>query len=221
MKKTARIICIICLTLITPLVFSCSCKKDELSSAVSQIRSDIFKGSGEKYSVEIYSEEKEFPFINDRYVGEKKTCLVVKIKDCFEKNLTVTLSYDGKNYSSPLSYLNASNSLTATVLVPKFPVSTIDVTLSNENGNDSFTARSVKKSDAISPLTALKSVSKSEKDFVSSLYVDGVFGCEIYIRLLAEGDYNFYYVGFAQGDNKITAFLLDGQSGEIIAGKTT
>lgn len=221
MKKAIRVICIICLTLIIPFVFSWSCKKDRLSSAVSQIRSDIFKGNGETYSVEVYSEEKEFPFINDRFVGEKKTCLVVKIKDCFEKNLTVTLSYGGKNYSSPLSYLNVSNSLTATVLVPKLPVSSIDVTLSSESGEDSFTVYSVKKSDVISPLTALNCVNKSEKDFVSSLYVNGVFSCEIYIRLLAEGDYNFYYVGFAQGDNKITAFLLDGQSGEIIAGKTT
>ncbi len=221
MKKFIRIICIIGLISTALFVCSCSCKQDQLQSAVSQTRSDIFKGNGKTYSVEVYSEEKEFPFVNDCFVGEKKTCLVVKIKDCFEKNLTATLSYSGKTYSAPLSYVSVSNSLTATVLVSKLPTTSIEVTVSSENGDDSFTVYSVKKSDTISPLTALKCVKNSEKDFISSLYKDGSYKCEIYIRLLSEGEYNFYYVGFAQGDNKIMAFLLDGQSGEIIAGKTT
>lgn len=221
MKKFVRIICIISLILTLPVIYTCSCKQDRLQSAVSQIRSDIFKGSGKTYSVEVYSEEKEFPFVNDCFVGEKKTCLVVKIKDCFENNLTINLSYDNKTYSAPLSYVSVSNSLSATVLVSKFPNGSLDVTVSSEKGDDSFTAYSVKKNDAISPLTALKCVKNNEKDFISSLYKDGSYKCEVYIRLLSEGEYNFYYVGFAQGDNKITAFLLDGQSGEIIAGKTT
>lgn len=221
MKKILRLICVTGLILVLPFIHSCSCKKDRLQSAVSQIRSDIFKGSGKKYSVEIYSEEKEFPFVNDCFVGEKKTCLVVKIKDCFEKNLTVNLSYDGKSYSSKLSYLNVSNSLTATVLVTKHPADSLTVSIFSETENDVFTAYSVKKSDSISPLNALKCVQEKETEFISSLYRNGSYKCEIYIRLLSEGEYNFYYVGFARGEEKITAFLLDGQSGEIIAGKTT
>ena len=65
----------------------------------------------------------------------------------------------------------------------------------------------------------LEKVNLQEKDFVSSLYENGTFNAEIYIRLLCVGDYNFYYVGYACGNNKITAFLVDGITGDIIAGK--
>ena len=65
----------------------------------------------------------------------------------------------------------------------------------------------------------LEVVENKEKDFINSLYDNNVFKCEIYIRLLAEGDYNFYYVGFASGNGKITAYLLDACNGKIIAGK--
>lgn len=219
MKKV--ITCLICVSLLMliPFTFACSCKNSQVEQSISQIRSDVFKGKSQNYTAEAYSEEKEFPFINDCHVGDKKTCVVIKIKDCSTLNLNAKIVYSGVSYETALTYNNVSNSLTATVIVSSLPKNSLILTVISQDGEESITLTSVKRSDTISPIKALKSVENKEKDYINSLYDNNVFKCEIYIRLLAEGDYNFYYVGFANGEGKITAYLLDASDGKIIAGK--
>ena len=216
-----KVICLICVSilLILPFTFGCSCKTNQVEQSISQIRSDVFKGKSQNYTAEAYSEEKEFPFLNDCHVGNKKTCVVIKIKDCSILNLNAKVSYSNTTYETALTYNNVSNSLTATVIVNSLPKNSLILSVISQDGEEIITLTSVKRSDTISPIKALKSVESKEKDFINSLYDNNVFKCEIYIRLLAEGDYNFYYVGFASGNGKITAYLLDACNGKIIAGK--
>ena len=118
-----KVICLICVSilLILPFTFGCSCKTNQVEQSISQIRSDVFKGKSQNYTAEAYSEEKEFPFLNDCHVGNKKTCVVIKIKDCSILNLNAKVSYSNTTYETALTYNNVSNSLTATVIVNSLP----------------------------------------------------------------------------------------------------
>jgi len=130
------------------------------------------------------------------------------------------LSFNGQTYASQGEYNANTNSVDYSFKVKRLPDKEIVVETETNSTKNQITCKSMLKSDTITPLTALEKVNKEQSDFVSSLYENGEFKAEIYIRLIVENGYNFYYVGYAQGSNKITAFLIDGVSGEILAGKS-
>ena len=204
------------ISLLLSCVAGCSKVQDKPENHVSQIRTDVFLGEQDDVCVFIYAEQREFPFLNDKFAGERKNCLVIKIPGFDDENASCQISYGNQSITAKLSYDVVTASLGATVQVKSLPTSVISVNFKDKTVN----LTSQLKADSITPKQALKCVEKSEKDFISSLYSDGVFDAEIYLRLLTEGEFNYYYVGFARGEGKITAFLLDAKTGEIIAGKT-
>ena len=214
MKLKIVILCLIFFCL--PLT-SCNTKNTS-SSNISQIRKDIFYGERENLSVKVYLEEKEQPFINDGIANNRQNCLIIKVF-CLSQKTSVSFKINGKAYNLNCTYNNVTNSQDAFTIVKTLPTNSLVITATIDENSYDIECKSKLKSDTISPLTALEKVNLQEKDFVSSLYENGTFNAEIYIRLLCVGDYNFYYVGYACGNNKITAFLVDGITGDIIAGK--
>ena len=184
---------------------------------ISQLRSDVFVGEGENYSLQIFAEQRETPFINDAVAGEKHNLLTVRVLNC-SKPLKVSLYYAKEQLCADAEYNPHAMSMTATFEVSSFPTDKIEVSVEGEY-TEKIECVSKRLADTISPQTALDKVLTEKKDFISSISTNGELKAEIYIRLLVENDCNFYYIGFGQGSNKITAFLLDGKTGEIIAGK--
>lgn len=196
----------------------CSCNSDsKYTPYISQIRTDVFVGEGENYSLQVFSEQKEIPFINDTVAGEKHNVLTVRILNC-NNPLKIKVSYADEELIADTEYNAHAMSMTASFEVLSFPKDTLTVEIEGEF-NEKIECVSKLKSDTISPLTALNNVISAKGDFIKSITDNGELKAEIYLRLLVENDYNFYYVGFGLGSNKITAFLLDGKTGEIIAGK--
>ncbi len=205
-----------CVTLLIPF-YSCNTSKQQ-SNNVSQLRSNVFYGEQNDIKIKVFAEEKEYPFINDGIANERQNFVTIKVLN--NDQLTkVYFSYDKQSYSSTCEYNVYSMSMDCSVKVKSLPAKSILVKVEINNSIIEINCQSQLKSDTISPLNALEKVTAIQQDFISTLYKDGKFNAEIYIRLIVENGYNFYYVGFAQGQNKITAFLLDGKTGEIIAGK--
>ncbi len=203
---------VICLFALT------SCNTDsKYTPYISQLRTDVFVGEGENYSLQIFAEQRETPFINDGSAGEKNNLLTVRVLNC-SKPLKITISYSNQDLSADAEYNPHALSMTATFEVPSFPQGQVVANIEGEY-SEQIECVSKKNSDTISPQTALNKVISEKKDFIASISENGELKAEIYIRLLVENDSNFYYIGFGQGSNKITAFLLDGKTGEIIAGK--
>lgn len=71
-----------------------------------------------------------------------------------------------------------------------------------------MTLESKLNKDTISPKTALDKAYKSKNEYIDERSVNGVFGGEIYLRLIAESDKNYWYVGFIT-DEETLALLLD------------
>lgn len=195
-----------------------SCHTSQEQNNISQIRNNVFYGEENGICIKAYSEEKEYPFINDGIANNRENFVIVKVLNFYE-DTNLTLQFSGKSYSAKAQYNPTSNSMDCTFLVKSLPNKELVVLAENNGNKTQITCKSLLKSDTISPLTALEKANSQQQEFVSSLYENGTFKAEIYIRLICEGDYNFYYVGYGQGNNKITAFLLDGITGEILAGK--
>lgn len=195
-----------------------SCTSDaKYTPYISQLRTDVFVGEGENYTLQIFAEQRELPFINDGSAGEKHNLLVVRVLNCSHP-LKITLTYSDFNLCADAEYNPHAMSMTASFKVSAFPSERLNAQIEGEF-TEQIECTSKLNADTISPLTALNKVIEEKKDFISSISTKDGLQAEIYIRLLVENDQNFFYVGFGQGSNKITAFLLDGKNGEIIAGK--
>ena len=197
--------------------FSSCTSESKYTPYISQLRTDVFVGEGENYSLQIFAEQREIPFINDASAREKHNLLTVRVLNC-DKPLKITLTYSNQELSCDAEYNPHAMSMTASFKVTSFPSGKLTAYIEGEF-TEQIECVSKKREDSISPLTALNNVISQRKDFINSISSNGELNAEIYVRLLVEKDSNFYYVGFGLGSNKITAFLLDGKTGEIIAGK--
>lgn len=209
----------ICIILLVFCLFSFGCsKKNNYSQNVSQIRSNVYFGTDQNYSVEVFAEQRENPFINDAVASSKQNYIIVRVLNQ-SSPLSITAKFSGDTYTQVATYNPHATSMVAQIEVETLPSSSVSIVIEKDETQAEINCQSLLKSDTISPLNALNSVISKEKTFINSISKNGKLNAEIYIRLLAENDNNFYYVGFGQGTNKITAYLLDGKTGEIIAGK--
>ncbi len=210
----------ICILFLSVCLFSLGCSAPKgYNENISQIRNNVFYGAGQTYSVEVFAEQRENPFINDGVAGSKQNFIIVRVLN--QNNpITVTATYSGDTYTQTTKYNPHAISMVAVIKVDSLPTQSLSVTVEYNGNSEQIECVSKLKSDTISPLKALNSVLDKEKTFIESIKQDGKLKAEIYIRLIAENDNNFYYVGFGLGSNKLTAFLLDGKTGEIIAGKS-
>ena len=215
MKKSILFLLII----VSIFTTSYACQKDTLKTHVSQCRTDVFMGESQNYTATIFCEKRETPFVNDAYVGELKNYLIVRIHNLNAQGVSIVIKYQNYTFESETSYDPIITSLVATIPVKKLPTSTMTLSIVSENSTETLTLSSMLKATTITPNQALSSISKEKPSFIKNLYQDGKIKAEVYIRLLVEEDLNFYYVGFATGNGQIDAFLLDGESGKIIAGK--
>ena len=71
----------------------------------------------------------------------------------------------------------------------------------------------------ISYIKALEISVNEGQSFLKEHTVKGVLKCEIVIRLLCENERNYYYVGFICEEGLKLAYLINGETGEIIAKK--
>ena len=79
----------------------CIIKRYNLSQEqnnVSQIRHNIFYGEEENVKIKVFSEEKEYPFINDGIANNRENFVIVKVLNEYN-DTTITLSYNGQNYN--------------------------------------------------------------------------------------------------------------------------
>lgn len=93
-----------------------------------------------------------------------------------------------------------------------------DVTITFGEESKTYSAMNVKYDGVISCEDALKCVTERDLNLFEGLTESGVFCGEIYVRLIYD-DGCYYYVGVCDRDKKITAYLVDGVKGKIIATK--
>ena len=209
------------LVLLLLAVFS-GCKKEmDYLPYVSELRSNILIADGDGFTLRIYAVDKENPYLPDGVPHEKNTRVEVYLTAPEGKETcNVFFTLDGQEYGGEMSY--------DSVKAEYFFSCTLDVSAVKalpcrvEYGKQTLTlnALSIRQEATMDATSLLKTLKSTESDLFSSLTDEYGFAGEIYIRLIYEEN-PYYYVGIIDRKGNIHAFLLNAQTGKILAKRTT
>ena len=211
------------LIIITSLLFVSSCKNEiDLSMYLSQNRTSVYTATNENYSVTLYGEEREDPFLSDGFVGTIKKFVTVRIEEC-KKSLddaSVTLSYDGVTLKGNFEYSPLNGKYITEFEVESLPSKNeISLVIKNDGEEFNLTLSGYNLSGA-NYKSALQTVSKTASDYLGKLKSNGSYLMEVRLRTIYQEDRIYYYVSIIDKQGKTLAYLVDGESFEILASKT-
>ncbi len=206
-------------------MFCISCKDAiNLEMYLSEIRSVVYSYSGEEYSLTVYGEQKEDPYLSDGYVGQMKTIITVKIEN-YKTSLddsSVTISYGDQKVSGSFDYSPLNGKFIAEIEVDKLPSENqIETTVICAGTEDVFTLEKFSKEGQIDYKTALNNVSYEKNDEIKKLLGGNGDSIEVRVRVLTEGESVYYYVTIIGKEGKSYTYLVDGASGKILAERQT
>ena len=181
---------------------------------VSEERSNIYLYSDDEVQIKIHIARRESPYSTDGIRGE--------MSDFCEIFVTLPKNYDEVDISvggieGQMNYKAVENcyylSSGATITGDK-----ATVTLTYNGESKEYSAVSVLYDGVITCTDAVKCAIDYDTDLFKSLTNRDIFLAEIYVRLLYD-DGCYYYVGVCDRNKKITAYLIDGERGTVIATK--
>ena len=115
-----------------------------------------------------------------------------------------------------MNYQSVENRYYLSFSAAAFQGDSVDVTLSYGGESKTYSALSVLYAGVMSCDEAVKCVIEHDKTLFENLTKNRLFDGEISVRLLYdEGCY--YYVGVCDKNRHVTAFLIDGERGIVIA----
>lgn len=205
------------------IIYSCtliSCKNNDLYlQNVSQLRTDVFIGKYNGNTLTVYPEEKEYPFIYDGNACERKKFITIKLDNLVGDEISAEFTINEETYGAQMTFQVLPNALICTIEVVSLPQNSLTVSVTENDSTVKVETKSVKINDTVSYKTAIKSVLNQRQSFIKSLKTHNVLQAEIQARLLYEDGKNYWYVGFADKKGNLTAFLIDGKDGKILAEK--
>ncbi len=188
---------------------------------VSELRRDIFIAKTDDLSLRIYAVEKEVPYEMDGIKKELSTRVeAYLVAPEGDKTCNFTFSFQGKEYGGEMSFDN--------VKTEYYYACTLDIDGASElpcriqYGEEEFTltATTVRAAETLTPRNVLKTLEGAEAELFSSLTDKYGFAGEIQIRLIYE-DAPYYYVGVIDRNNTVHAFLINANTGKILAKRTS
>lgn len=209
---TALSLCALCA--LTCAVTACA-KKTDYNLYVSEKRTSVYLYEDDDVSLKIYCSQKEQPYAADGYKGNvcDLTEIFVKFNRTAEK-----VEINAEGIGGEMNYSAVDKNYYLSFSSPDFESDRVQVTLTVDGTEKTYNAQSVKDERVLSCDDALKCVIEHEPELFANLTANGLFDGEIFIRLIYdEGCY--YYVGICDKQGDITAFLVDGERGKIIAKK--
>ena len=199
------------------LLFSACKNKVDYFSYASEIRSNIFYAEANDYTLRIYAVEKEYPYQSDGIKMETSMRTEIRLlAPSGDKAYELFFTVNGKEYGGELSYDNVRAEYYYSCTLDVSSVNAIDCRLLCGETEISFCAKSIKTENTLSARQIIDLLCESERELFATLTDKYGFAGEIYIRLLYE-DFPYYYVGVIDRSGNTTAFLINGETGKILA----
>lgn len=218
MKKLSFVL----VSLITLLTLS-SCKNAiNLEMYLSEIRSVAYECLANEYEITVYAEEKESPYLSDGFVAEMKKYVTVKIES-YQTSLSdasVIVNYGDNSIFGKFEYSPLNGKFITEIEVSELPVENSIEVIVKESGEEKiFTAEKVALKGSISYKTALDKVAYFKSKEIEKMLSGNGASIEARVRILVEGGGVYYFVSITDVSGKTFAYLVDGQTGEIVAEK--
>ena len=188
-------------------------KQTNYCDYISEKRFGIYMFEDDNESIKVYCSEKESPFNADGIKGQ--TAELVEIYASLSGSYDeVTIS--GENISGgEMSYLTVKGCWYLSY--SGFPEGDqLQLELTCDGKTQTYTLVSVAEGGTLSCEQALQCVVEYDASLFEGMTKNGIFNGEIFVRLIYDENC-YYYVGVCGTDGNIHAYLVDGQSGRIIA----
>ncbi len=197
--------------------FAACKKKINYFDYVSELRSNIFLAESEDFSLRIYAVNKETPYVTDGIKKEISTLTEVYLTaPSGNQEYTLSFTVNGRDYGGEMSFDNVKADYYFSCTLDVSSLSSIECNIECGKEKTTLTATSVLSSATLSPQIVLKTLQSAEHELFSSLTDKYGFAGEIYIRLIYE-DSPYYYVGVIDRESHIYAFLINAETGKILA----
>ncbi len=197
-----------------------ACGETDYAQYVSEARSDLFCAQTEEFSVTVACVAREYPYLADGVPSTKTTLVEITLKD--ERNVDgyrVFLCGE-KEIGGELSYRNVRDDYFFSQSVEVLPEKSVSLRVEWGEEKRELTATSVKNENTLSVDGALKKAISAEQEYIAALTDESGFHGEFYVRLLRR-EKNYYYVGVIDQAGNTLSLLLDGESGEVLARRTS
>ena len=216
---TVGIFVILCvgISFFSPLIRSA--KALDYFDYVSELRSNILVAQTQNYALKAYAVEKEYPYSPDGIPRDiTKRAEIYFTAPSGDKTCHVAFSVNGTPYQGELSYDNVKAEYFFSVSADISTLKSLDFQITYGEEKVNLTATTVKKETTLSPRQVLDKLRENAPSVFTELTsVDGFVG-EIYIRLICEVE-PYYYIGLIQKSGEIQAYLLNSNTGKILAHK--
>lgn len=195
-------------------------KQPQLTDYVSEYRNNLFLYDGESFFVKAQNSRKEYPYVADGYVSEM-TCraefFITPPPDV--QSCQIFFTVDGIQHGGEASFDRTKRQFYYSCAANVAEVETLPVRLQFDDTETEITLTSVKSPDLLSLKALLSKLFAAEGERLKKLTRNGAFEGELYVRILYE-DAPYFYVGVVDRQGEITAYLLGGKTGEILAKRT-
>ena len=215
-KKLLVTIFLLALLPIFSLFSSCK-KKLDYFSYVSEIRSNILLAETENFSLRIFIGEREVPYSADGVARESSPRFdAYLVAPNGTKTCEFFFKIGNESYGGEMSYDNVKGEYYyfCTLNVPELKTVSCEILYGEEQVI--LEATSVLSEKTLSPREALSHLLTTEKETFSTLTDQYGFAGEIGIRLIYE-DNPYYYVGVIDRKGNVSAFLLNAETGKLLA----
>ncbi len=208
-----------CLLLCT---FFCSagCKKELCYfDYVSELRNNLFLARNEDFSLRVYSVVKETPYAADGVPQETSSRVeAYLVAPSGAQTVNFHFQIDERTFGGEMSYDNVTGEYYYSCTLDASKLSSLPCQIDYGNQAIELTANSVLTETTLSPTAALDSLIAQNGELFTSLTDEYGFAGEIYLRLIYE-DAPYYYAGVIDRSGKIYAFLLNAQTGKVLAAR--
>jgi hypothetical protein len=209
---------LIALVALLPLSAFSACKKSvEYFSYVSELRSNIFLAEADGFSLRIHSLSKEIPYAADGI--PKKTATITEVKLVAPdggKTCRLTFQVNNQEYGGEMSFDNVKTEYYLSCTLNTDSCNSIPCTITYGEKTLRLEASSVRTDTTLSPKAALACLLDAEKELFSALTDKYGFAGEIHIRMIFENS-PYYYIGIIDRKGTIHAYLLNAETGKILA----
>ncbi len=205
-------------TLVCSLLFLSGCKRElDLTEYVSEYRNNLFLYKCEDFSVRMQNVVKEYPYVADGYKGEptQRVELTITAPQNAE-SCKIRFYANGAEHTGDASYDSVKRHFYYSCTANVENVRSIPLSVNFDGSDREITLTSVKTDDLLPLKEVLRHAFESEKELLKKLAPNKEFEGELYVRLLYE-DAPFFYVGIVDRNGNVTALLLDGKTGKVLA----
>ncbi len=202
--------------------FLSSCKRSiDYFDYVSELRENIFLCKTEEFSLRIYAVTKEHPYVMDGVKKELSTRVeAYLVPPEGMQTCHLTFTFEGNEYGGEMSFDNVKTEYYFSCTLDVAQASELPCRITYGEKTLEMTAKSVRSSETLTPQNVLKTLETSEANLFTSLTDEYGFAGEIYVRLIYE-DAPYYYVGIIDREKNVHAFLINANTGKILAKRSS